>query len=116
PAALIAGTTWRRTPASCARAITASRSASNSATSRWQWLSTSSIRAASAATQQYLRAGRQRILAALPVRQHQGAKAQRDLVDEGNRIGQQHADREHRGGELEQGGEAQPARPFQEWQ
>src|SRR3546814_15079572 len=84
PAAWIAGTTWRATPAARARAITSSRSRSNSPASRWQWLSTSmvSVPAAGLALDGFAAPWPH----PLPVGQQPRSEPEQQLVAEGNHV------------------------------
>src|SRR5690606_4699515 len=111
-AASIAGTTCRETPAAHARATTSARSASNAGSSRWTWVSTSGTSVAvHHLAVDHAAVGRlSRRVAMLPVGQQQGAEAEQDLVDERQRIRDQHADGEQDDRDLEQRGIAQAAR------
>src|SRR3546814_11929896 len=84
PAAWIAGTTWRATPAARARAITSSRSRSNSPASTWQWLSTSmaSVPAAGLALDGFAAPWPY----PLPVGQQHRAEPEQQPVDAGNHV------------------------------
>src|SRR3546814_21026526 len=109
PAAWIAGTTWRATPAARSRAITASRSRSNSPASRWQWLSTSmvSVPAARLALDGFAAPWPH----PLPVGQLQRAEPEQPLVHDGNPVRPADIPEEQRRAQQAQLGIAQPAAP-----